>query len=99
MSSHSLLTLDEATRCIVRELDCVTTVLRGQHRPATIALLLHGKPSRAKLGETECRAVARFQRRRKSIERLGYGGLVNEQVDGYLSALTIDHYFVSALAA
>ena len=85
----------DATIKVVRALDRITGTLRVRHRHRTVELLLTGRPSQAKLTEEERDALRAFGRTVAAVAAAGHGGIVDGQIEGYLSALEVDPGFDS----
>ena len=84
MTTHILLTTDEATLLHTRALHRLTRQL-NQYPVDTITDLLHGKP--VVLGETHRDAYATYRRAVTLITNNGHGHLLGDEIDGYISAL------------
>lgn len=93
-----LLTADEAIGLTVVALDAVSAVLCVRLPVKTVAALLHERPSRRQLSKSERAAIAKYGRALAGVRMAGHGGLIADQVEGYVSALESDPGFRSQAA-
>ena len=88
----TILGCDEATVVYTRALDRVSVAL--QHLPATtLDTLLHGRSTRRHLTDADHAALRSYQRTVQRIQRAGHGDLIDDQLDGFLSAVHADRTF------
>lgn len=91
-----LLTCDEANAVIVTALNTVTLTLTSRLPYPTIAAVLYGRPTRRRLTNYEHTALGHFRDELQQVRSAGHGGLIDAQIDGFLSALESDPHFCAA---
>lgn len=83
---------DEAIEIYLRALDRVSVAL--SHLPATtLDSLLHGRTTRRRLTDNDHAALRTYQRTVRRMHRAGHGELIDDQLDGFLSAIHADRTF------
>ena len=94
----ALLTADEAIGVTVAALDTAAAVLCVRLPTTTVAALLRERSSRRELTRAERAAVATYRRALDGVRAAGHGDVIQDQVEGYMSALACDPGFRSVAA-